>query len=59
MLAVFLSLIFFILFDEATGMRDETRFFISKMRVNEVRANPMDAMQLFETKLGMDHPCLL
>ena len=40
-------------------MRNETRFFLSKMRVNEVRTNPTDAMQLFETKLAMDHPCLL
>ena len=40
-------------------MRDETRFFLSKMSVNEVRTNPMDAMQPFQTKLAMDHPCLL
>ena len=27
-------------------------------KVNGVRVNPMDAMQLFETKLVMDHLCL-
>ena len=28
-------------------------------KVNGVRVNSMDAMQLFETKLVMDHLCLL
>ena len=30
-------------------------FFLSMMRVNEVRANPTDEKQPFETKLAMNH----
>ena len=33
-------------------------FFLSMMRVNEVRANPTDEKQPFETKLAMNHLCL-
>ena len=33
--------------------------FLDKIRVNEVRANSTDEKQLFETKLAMDHLCLL
>ena len=55
----FIVCYFFILFDQATGTRDETRFFLPKMIVNGVRANPMDEKQLFETKPVMDHLCLL